>query len=540
MGHLSPYQAKLPALECDVMFIREKRRTNKDGSVVTYLQLVESRRVEGKTRQRVLCTLGRLDDPTLSRRLKGLVETASRYAEVEQLVLSRGVRARTATWGPHLVWGRLWGETVGPIVEGTLGNERASKAVYLMVLHRLCDPGSKCACFRFAKDVYGAGFEGLGLHDLYRALDALAAGVEEIERGWLSRVRDLFTDLELVYFDTTSTYVEGSHPEGLVSFGYSRDRRPDRRQLSLGVVVTREGLPVAHLVLPGRTADPVAFREAISCLGDKLGLRKVVVVCDRGMVSEGNLAALKEAGLSYIVAVRMRKEKGLAQAVLSHPGRYREVAENLKVKEVAVPGEEDRYILCYNPLGAEEDRRAREAIVAHLEERIASGEVNGLLKGAARRYVRVKGGRAELDRGKIEADGRYDGKWVLRTNTDLPPEEVARAYKGLWQVEECFRTLKTPLELRPIYHWTEARIRGHVVVCFLAFLLRQSLRLKLAELGWEGNFGALVSALSRVRAVEIEDGAGVKYRLRDEIPRAAMPAFKALKMAPPKLVEKLG
>ena len=155
------------------------------------------------------------------------------------------------------MWGRVWEETVGPAVEGVLGEGKVSKAVYLMALHRLCDPGSKVKCFRFAGDVYGAGFEGLGLHDLYRALDRLVEGKEEIERGWLARVRDLFTELSLVYFDTTSTYVEGSNPEELASFGYSRDRRPDQqRQLCLGVVVTREGIPVAHLLLPGRTADP--------------------------------------------------------------------------------------------------------------------------------------------------------------------------------------------------------------------------------------------------------------------------------------------
>jgi len=435
--------------------------------------------------------------------------------------------------------GRVWEETVGPLVEEVLGNEGVSRAVYLMVLHRLCDPGSKVKCFRFAQDVYGAGFEVLGLHDLYRALDRLAEGKEEIERGWLGRVRDLFTELSLVYFDTTSAYLEGTNPEGLASFGYSRDRRPDRRQVCLGVVVTREGIPVAHLLLPGRTADPEAFRGAIGYLVEGLGLSRVVVCCDRGMVSRGNLEALKGAGLSYIVAIRMRRDRGLARAVLSHPGRYREVAGNLKVKEVGVPGEEDRYILCYNPFRAEEDRKAREGIVAGLEERLSSGNVRGLLSGAARRYVRTVGGEVRLDREKVEEDARYDGKWVLRTNTDLAPEEVALAYKGLWQVEEAFRTLKTPLELRPIYHWAESRVRGHVMVCFLAFIMRQHLRLKLEEMGWEGSFSGLLDALKQVRAVEIEDRAGLKYRFRDEIPAEAMPAFRALKIAPPKLVERL-
>jgi hypothetical protein len=313
------------------------------------------------------------------------------------------------------------------------------------------------------------------------------------------------------------------------------------------VVVTGEGIPVAHLLLPGRTADPGAFREAISYLVEGLGLSRVVICCDRGMVSKGNLEALKGAGLSYVVAIRMRKVGELARAVLSHPGRYREVAENLRVKEVPVPGEEDRYILCYNPFRAEEDRKAREAMVEKLKERLSGGNVGAFLKGAARRYVRVVGGKAELDWGKIAEDARYDGKWILRTNTDLPPEEIALAYKGLWQVEEAFREPEVPLRvtrdasrvLEPIYHWTEARVRGHVMVCFLAFILRQQLRLKLKELGWEGSFTGLLEALNQVRAVEIEDGTGLKYRLRDEIPAEAMPALKALGMAPPKLVERL-
>ena len=412
------------------MFIREKRRRNKDGTVVTYLQLVENRRVEGKVRQRVLCTLGRRDDPSLPRRLTSLVETAGRYAEVEQLLLSEGTRSRTATWGPQLVWGRVWEETVGPVVEEVLGRGKVSRAVYLMALHRLCDPGSKVKCLRFAQDVYGAGFEGLKLHDLYRALDRLAEGVEGIERGWLSRVRDLFTELSLVYFDTTSTYLEGTNPEELASFGYSRDRRPDRRQLCLGVVVTREGIPVAHLLLPGRTVDPEAFREAIGYLVGKLGLSRVVICCDRGMVSEGNLEVLRDGGLSYIVAIRMRRNKALAGLILSRAGRYREVEDNLWVKEVKVAEEDDRYILCYNRFRAEEDRKAREAIVAGLAEKISAGEVKRLLKGAARRYVRAVGGKLELDRKRIAEDARYDGKWVLRTNTDLPPRGGGACLQG--------------------------------------------------------------------------------------------------------------
>jgi len=520
------------------MFIREKKRRNQDGSVTVYLQLVENRRVDGKTRQRVLATLGRTDDPRLRSGLGSLVETASRYAEIESVLLTERAQAETRIWGAQLVWGSLWSETFAPILTDAGFNERQSNAVYLMVLHRLVDPGSKCAAFRFADDVYGAPFEGLELHDLYRSLDQLAEAKEAVEKGWFAGHRDLFTDTDLLYFDTTSTYVEGSRPEELAAFGYSRDHRGDRRQVGLGVVMTRGGLPVAHVILPGNTADPAAFRTAIEYLRATLGVGRVMLCCDRGMVSEENLQALRDAGMPYLVATKMRREK-TAQSVLSQPGRYRVVADNLEVKEVALPDVEDRYIVCRNPEAVETDRREREAIVAALETKLATGSVKGLLRRAARRYVRVQGEKPSLDRRKIDEDARYDGKWVLRTNSDLSAAEAAVAYKGLWQVEEAFRTLKTPLKLRPIYHWTERRVRGHIVVCFLAFTLRQILKKRLTERSYDGSFVELVEGLSRVRAVVLDDGKGHRYRLRDEISAVSMPAFHALKIVPPRRVERL-
>jgi len=406
-------------------------------------------------------------------------------------------------------------------------------------LGRLSSPGSKCATYAWSGDVYGAGFEEVELHDLYRALDALAAKKEVLEQGWFARHRDLFTDTDLLYFDTTSTYLEGAHPEGLAAFGYSRDKRRDRRQLALRVVLTRDGLPVAHLLLPGNTADPAAFREALSYLREVLGVRRAILCCDRGMVSEANLEAMREAGLPYIVATRLRGNKLVTDGVLRQAGRYQVVADNLQVKEVKLEDVDDRYIVCLNPLGAEEDQRNRDGILAHLEEKLAHGSARGLLRGAARRYVRMQGGVVALDRAKIAEGARYDGKWVLKTNTDLPPSEVARAYKGLWQVEQAFRTLKTPLELRPIYHWTESRIRGHVMVCFLAFVLRQLLSKRLAKLGWTGSFTELLSALGRVRATVLCGKGGQLFRVRDEIPAAAMPALHAVGIRAPRRLERL-
>jgi len=368
----------------------------------------------------------------------------------DEVRLTDQAQEQTRIWGAQLVWGWLWSETFAPILSDPGFSDRQSNAVYLMVLHRLADPGSKCAAFRFNDDVYGTPFDRLELHDLYRSLGRLAEVKAPIEASWFAGRCDLFTDTDLLDFDTTSTYVEGSRPEELAAFGYSRDHRDDRRQVGRGVVLTRDGLPVAHVILPGNTADPVAFRVAIEYLREALGIGRVMLCCDRGMVSEENLQAFRDAGMAYLAAAKQRRNKA-AQAVLSQPGRYHVVADNLEVKELTLL-DADRYIVCRNPGAVETDRRERGAIVAVLETKLASGSVNGLLRGAARRYVRTQAGGATLDGAKIEDDARYDGKWVLRTNTDLPTGEAALAYKGLWQVEQAFRTLKTPLELRPIYH----------------------------------------------------------------------------------------
>ncbi|MGQ9496816.1 MAG: IS1634 family transposase [Desulfotomaculales bacterium] len=239
----------------------------------------------------------------------------------------------------------------------------------------------------------------------------------------------LFSDLRLVLFDTTSVYFEGRGPEVLASYGYSRDRRPDRRQFILGLLTSREGLPIAHVVLPGSTSDLKALQTALQSLVEKLPVTEVITVMDRGMVSDENLRELQEAGIQYIVGAKLRHLK--TRQALAIAGRYQVVADNLRVKEVKLE-EDRRHIICYNPIEAERDREQREAMVAYLEDKLSQG-VKGLLKnGVARRYLRIKGSKVSLDREKIKNDAQYDGKWVLLTTTSLPDEEVALSYKGLW------------------------------------------------------------------------------------------------------------
>ena len=219
------------------------------------------------------------------------------------------------------------------------------------------------------------------------------------------------------------------------------------------------------------------------------------------------------------------------EGVLSRGGRYHKVNDNLMVKEVRHGGR--RYIVCYNPEEGERDRLAREEMVQRLKEKIRERGLKGLIGNRGyRRYLKVDGSSVEIDREALEREARYDGKYVLQTNTEMGAEEVALGYKGLWQVERAFRELKSTLELRPIYHWTEQRIRGHIMVCFLAFLLEVVLRKRLKECGCEESYRDLMIDLENLKAVELEVG-GKRYVVRTDLEGKAYEVFKAVGLRPP-------
>jgi transposase len=386
------------------------------------------------------------------------------------------------------------------------------------------------------------GSAELRLQHLYRALDVLALQFPELEKAYLGGLGKLFeVDTSLCLLDTTSVYFDGDGPEGLAEYGYSRDKRPDLRQLVLGVMASRDGMPVGHVVLPGGTVDVEALVREVEVLRQRLPVGRPVLVFDRGMVSEERLRELSEDGWRYIAAARLRTK--LARAALAGRGRYRFVAQNLRVKEVQVtgglPGE--RWVVCWNPLRAERDRQERQKIVAKLQEMAGSGEgVPGkLLRSvAARRFLRITGGTVELDERRVKEDARYDGKWVLRTNTALPPQDVAEQYKNLWRIERAFRTLKSPLEIHPLYHWTERRVRAHVAVCVLGYgMLRVVERLvEKAGLGISGQ-----EALARLAQVTVEEATvgGLKLRVRPDLTPDQERIFEALRTPPPPRVEPL-
>jgi DDE family transposase len=526
------------------MFVREKRVRNRDGSERRYLQLVENYRVEGRVRQRVVANLGRLDRLRGAGELDRLVASLARYAERTKVVdLAEGLRADWAReWGIPLVCERLLDElgVEAELRRGLAGRRiRAplADAVLALVANRVSEPASKLGCDRWLERAHHARFQALELQHLYRACDLLCELKDELELALWDRRRTLFEqDLELVFFDTTTTYFEGERLEGFARFGHSKDRRPDRLQLVVGILCTRAGIPIAHRVFAGNTSDVDAFLAAIRELKERFQVKRVVVVSDRGTVGKRTLEALQAAGFDSIVGVRLRKLKA-ARAVLARAGRYREVASNLRVKQVVHEGV--RYIVCHNPEAAAEDARERAEIVAHLEQALGKGQAHLVGNRGYRRYLRVAPGALALDRSKIDEDARYDGKWVLRTSTDLPADEVALAYKSLWQAERLFRTVKGPLSWRPVYLWTEKRVRGHLLACFLALVCEAELFLRLAaQEGERPSYPEVVSDLKALSAIDLTIG-DQRYLVRTELRPHAHAAFQACGLRPPPRLQPL-
>lgn len=483
-------------------------RAKKSGKY-TYLQVVENRWDGGQVRQQVVASLGRLDRLMESGALEALTRGLARFCKEVEVVeaLREGDLRSTAIRkvGPGLVFERLWaalgiGETLVEFLRDRRFGFDVERAVFLTVLHRLFASGSDRAAEKWKGEYAIAGVEALELHQLYRAMAWLGSPLpqnaqgaappfaprcvkDEIEEALFLRRRDLFTELEVVFFDTTSIYFEGEGGDTLGRYGKSKDHRPDRKQMVVGMVLDGRGRPVCCELWPGNTTDVKTLLPIVERLRARFAIGTVCVVADRGMISRKTIDQLERTdGLSYILGARLRQQKEVKTEVLGRGGRYQEVHPKsrapkapspLKVKEVRI--EDRRYIVCLNEDQARKDAADREVILAHLAEQLKQGDKSLVGNKGYRKYLKTEGARFAIDEAKVEAEARFDGKWVLRTNTRLSAEDTALKYKQLWMVEQIFRTTKSILETRPIYHKCDETIRGHVFCTFLALMLKTEL-----------------------------------------------------------------
>jgi hypothetical protein len=537
-----------------------------------YLQIVENRRRDGRVRQRVLTTLGRLDELNQSGQLDALLASGARFADhVLLLTAHRNGQAPALTTqriGPTLIFERLWQETGCPQVIQQLLARRAfgfpvERALFLTVLHRLCASGSDRAAQRWKVDYRIGRAAELDLQHLYRAMgwlgELLPAHEQKgssrlvprctkdlIEEQLFARRRDLFSELEIVFFDTTSLYFEGDGGESLGQYGHSKDHRPDLHQMIVGAVLDGDGRPICCELWPGNTADVTTLLAVVDRLRQRFGIRRACIVADRGMISDDVVQQLEETRRPYILGARMRKQKEVRDQVLADPGRFRVVhgprqqsadPAPLKVKEVWIA--ERRYVVCVNVEQVEHDRQQREQVVAALREHLRQGDKSLVGNKGYRRYLKVEGdGHFAVDEAKLQDEARYDGTWVLRTNTDWSAADVAVHYKKLWLVEQWFRSCKSLLETRPIYHHCDATIRGHVFCSFLALVLRQELQARLEARGHSFEWADILRDLERVQYVEVAQH-GRHYLLRSELQGAAGPVFQSVGVAVPPTVQEV-
>jgi transposase len=366
------------------------------------------------------------------------------------------------------------------------------------------------------------------------------------ERMFLER-RDLFTDLELVFFDTTSIYFEGAGGQSIGRRGNSKDNRPDLNQMVVGVVIDDRGRPICCEMWPGNTTDVTSLIPVIDRTRKRFGIQRFCIVADRGMISATTLEALEDPvrGIPYILGARMRKVKEIKEDVVSRAGRYQEVypepkrskdPASLKVKEVYVG--DNRYIVCLNTKQARKDAQTREAIVESLKSKIKKDKSKLIGNKGYRKYLTLKRDSVKIDYAKIEADSRFDGKWVLKTNTDLPSDQVALKYKELWQVEQAFRDIKSILETRPIFHKCDETIRGHVFCSFLALVVKKELDRRLESVGHSFEWADIKQDLKALQETVIEDN-GKRLAIRSQCLGTCGKTFQAVGVAVPPTIREM-
>jgi len=548
-------------------------RTKRSGGF-KYLQMVESHRVNGKPRQTVLATLGRLDALKETGELERLLRSGARLTETGML-LSGVENGETTTIeakriGPPLLFERLWRDSsCRSVIEHLLADRKfefpVERAVFLTVLHRIMDPGSDRAAEKWRSAYSIAGMDAIDLHHLYRAMAWLGEGLADqqgrglvprtnkdlIEEQLFAKRRSLFNDVGLAIFDTTSRYFEGGGGTTLGRHGHSKDSRPDLHQMVLGVVIDETGRPICSEMWPGNTADVTTLIPVVTRLRERFLLNRVCVIADRGMVSAKTVATLEAEKIEYILGVREKRSVEIAAVLadktpfvsLTVPKANGRGTLDLQVKEVVrkvKAGQGNtrrcRYIVCYNEAEARNDAAAREAALAGLEKALRQGDKALVGNKGFRRFLKIEAdSHFAIDPDRVAAAAKFDGIYVIRTNAQISPLVVALRYRERWIVEDIFRTAKSIINTRPIFHQRDDAIGGHVFCSFLALLLRKELIDRLVAAGRRLEWADIIHDLDQLVQTDVDQG-GRRLRLRAAAPGCSGAVFQAVGVALPPMI----
>lgn len=489
------------------MFIR--KQVMKKGDIShTYLKLVENYRKNGKVVQKTLVNFGNISHWP-KEKVRELIYKLSQVMEIElppslEDIEHKAVLNFGQPFALELLWDTL---KLSDTLERLLANPNFVAPIKTMVFNRLIEPQSELATSQWVKGEYIEGVpKDVPLQHYYRSLTQLVQIKYPLETNLYNKLNNLFTlDFSLVFYDLTSTYFEGEGPASAKK-GHTRDHRPDRPQVEIGLLVNRDGIPISHTVFDGNLKDSTTLPQIVEQMQGTFKIKRCIFVGDKGMVNSQNLKDLSSAGYEYIVSIQLRRSKE-AEALLTllpQRDKFTKLKDNLLVFELP-PLEGERYIACYNPLRAQETGEHREALLQRCEEFLAQfhlppkqGKTKDPVKIRLRidRFVRRKRvasffqysfdsqGKLAYHRleEEISKEAALDGLFLIRTNSqDLSKESLALGYKTLWEVENAFREVKDFIKVRPIYHRNNDRVKGHIFICFLAYLLEKLLEKKLEE-----------------------------------------------------------
>jgi hypothetical protein len=555
------------------MYLRTTQRRNKDGSVVRYYALAENVRhpEKGYVEAKVVHSFGRadqLDRAALERLVASiqrvLADAGSGPVTREGASLGRIAIEASFELGVVHVAKALWAKLgIGEVIQERLDEKQLqaphAAALLAMVAQRLDRPGSKLACHeRWLDRVWLPEARDLGLHQLYRALDVLALHGDAVEQAVFWRAVDLFKlDVDLVFYDGTTAWFEcdeedvasqewrGLTFEPLRKRGHSKEGRDNDPQVVIALAVTRDGVPVRSWVFPGNTPDVTTVQRIKDDLRT-MRLGRVLFVGDAGLYSRANLDELAKGAGRYILATPIGRVKEIKDEVLRHPGRYADIAPNLRAKEVVLgQGERRRrYILCLNDEEADRQRWHRAGLLESLK-----AELDALKQDHPKAACRLMAsrrfgpylsqddhGRPYLDQDKVRRAEQLDGKFVLTTNDDtLSVADIALGYKGMWVIESCFRKMKTTgLAVRPMFHWMPQRITAHVKLCVLALMIQRA-----AEIATGLPWRQLVGLLERLKAVRYTSEGQTILQVTTIQPELAE-IFKKLGISAPRTILAVG
>jgi hypothetical protein len=564
-----------------VPYVKTSSRTTRSGAV-RYLQLAHNEwdADAQRSRTRVLYNFGREDE--LDREgIQRLVTSLSRLLEpgaaLEATAQAGWEFVSSVPLGGAYVLDGLWRQLgIDAVIRGCAAGRRLDgrsleRTLFALVANRALAPSSKLAAAGWvAGDVHIDGLSQVSDDACYRAMDELHAMEDDFGKKVYDNLASLLNlEVDLLFFDTTSTYFETGHADEVLprdkdgrhidtgadgqasgevdeaafrSNGKSKDSRPDLPQVIVGMAVTRDGIPVRCWCWPGDTGDSALIRQARDDVREWT-LARIIWVGDRGFSSAQNRRHLMRAGGAYILGEKLRSAAPDIQAALGRQGRYRQVAENMHVKEVKLDDADDRMVICYNPEAAARDAAIRDQLLTQLRDMIEGTDtlsatdrarLSGVIstKDGLKKFLKTTAsGLLRIDRARIKAEQRLDGKFLLRCgDAKLSAEDIARGYKQLLEVERGWRDMKQIIDLRPVYHHLEDRIRAHVTLCWLALLL-----IRITETSTGQTWNHLRGELQRIHLGTFTGDHGT-FTHRTQLTDGHKLILKALELPEPPLV----